>query len=198
MANRTIELIPSVLWSALTALAAILGTTAYVTWEIRKDYIDDLKRQIEAYEKSNKWKLPDTLTSIKLASDSLVLNANERKEFNELRKEAAPMREKINKLGSDLNVAMAKLALADLELAKISVPTTIIELNEGDSKFIIENSVNLALLSALSTTSRIRLANIERSISLGETIEYRAGPKNCRLTLLKGTNSSAKFQSACT
>ena len=197
MINKTIEVTPGVLWGATTALAAIVGTTAYVTWEVRKDYVDDLKRQVETYEKSNTWKLPETLSSIKLASDQLVLNMTERNELTELRKGKESLTAQVKQLKDQFDTASAKLILAESELAQISIPSTVIDLIEGESKFIIENSVNLALRSAMTSQSYIRLANKDRVISLGETIEYQAGAKICKLTLLKGGSSGAKFQNAC-
>lgn len=197
MLDKPIQMTPGQVWAAITAVAALVGATAYVTWEIRKDYVDDLKRQIDSYEKSNNLKLPATLGAIKDASDALVLNAAEKKELTQLRTDSTSLRDRVQKLAVEHDEAKKKLASAQDELARVSVPVTTIELNEGDSKFLIENTVNLALRTASSSRAYIRLANKERTVDLGETIEYEAGMKHCRLTLLKGTSSNARFHNSC-
>ena len=134
--------------------------------------VDDLKRQIDTYEKSNNWKLPATLNAVKDASDALVLSAAERKEFTQLRAESISLRDHSQKLAAEIAETKKKLTVAQDELVRISVPVTTIELTQGDSKFLIENTVNLALVNALPSRAYIRLANKERTIELGETIEY--------------------------
>lgn len=197
MINKTIELTPSVLSGALTALAALIGSTAYVTWEIRKDYLDDLKRQVEVYEKSNSWKLPETLSSIKQASDQFLLSSKEKTELSELRANANAIASKLKSLTSELETAKEKLVATEQQLAQFTIPAAIVELSEGDSKFIVENHVNLALKMSMRSEAYVRLANRDRPISLGETVEYQAGAKNCKLTLLKTDDKKAKFQNAC-
>lgn len=197
MIDKPIQVTPGQLWIAITAVAALLGATSYVTWEIRKDYVDDLKQQIDTYEKSNNWKLPEALNAIKNASDVLVLNEADKKEFMQLRAESTSLRDRTQKLAAEVDDTKKKLTATQDELARISVPVTTIELTQGDSKFLIENTINLALVSALSSQAFIRLANKERYIGLGETIDYEAGAKRCQLTLLKGSSSSARFQNSC-
>ncbi len=52
MLNKSIILTPTQLWGSITAGAILLSTACVGTWEIRKDVIDNLKQQIDAYEKS--------------------------------------------------------------------------------------------------------------------------------------------------
>lgn len=67
---------------ALSAALALVTITASATWYIRSDYLDDLKHQIDIYEKSEKWKLPDTLNKINAASEKMSLTIDERNRLN--------------------------------------------------------------------------------------------------------------------
>lgn len=198
MINKTFQIPLSYILAGLPVLVALFGTTAYATWEIRKDYIDDLKRQIETYEKSNSWKLPATLNALRQASDTFQLSASERKELAQLRVESAALRSLNQKLTVAHDDARKRLDSAQAELARLSVPVTTVRLLQGDSQFLIGNTVNLALIYPRSSGASIRLANRERSIDLGETIEFEARSKQkCELTLVKASVVDAHFVISC-
>lgn len=50
---------------------ALIGATATATWNIRNDRIEELASRVEAYENSQKWRLPETISKIEKASDHL-------------------------------------------------------------------------------------------------------------------------------
>jgi hypothetical protein len=63
---RSIDLnFTRVSWS-IGILGSLIAAIAVITWEIRKDYLDDLKQEAQSYEKINQAKLPDI--AIKLSS----------------------------------------------------------------------------------------------------------------------------------
>lgn len=50
---------------------ALIGATVTATWNIRNDRIEELSSRVDAYENSQKWRLPETISKIEQASDHL-------------------------------------------------------------------------------------------------------------------------------
>src|SRR6218665_1099263 len=98
MLKKPVTLTPGQLWVAITVVGTLVAATATVTWEVRKDAIEVLKRQVEAYEKSSTWKLPETLLEIKKASETLTMQLSDRRELEALRSESAKGRAELIRL----------------------------------------------------------------------------------------------------
>jgi predicted nuclease with TOPRIM domain len=200
MIRNPITITPKQLWTAITVVAALVVATSAVTWEIRKDVVDALKRQIESYEKSNNWKLPETITEIRKASEALTLQLNERKELEALRAETAKLREHNSRLEAALKTSSDKLATAEATLDNIIRKTDVIELSEGQSAALVENNVYLGVKNVARTYASVSLAERSEILDIGETKKYSFGAKACRVTLLRvlpGAPNRAVFNHGC-
>lgn len=98
----------SITWKVLASILGIIGTVGaaiiYTTWEIRKDYIEDLKSQISAYNQAESWKLPDTLKKLNSVSEKLQSQLSANEEIKKL---------KIQITTSELEQAKATIAAAE-------------------------------------------------------------------------------------
>lgn len=123
----------SITWKVLASILGVIGTVGgaivYITWEIRKDYIEDLKSQIAVYTQAESWKLPDTLKKLNSVSEKLQSQLSASDEIKKL---------KLQITASELEQAKAKIAAAEAieksESLSKSVSTLKQELRKGLSE----------------------------------------------------------------
>jgi len=200
MFNQPVTITPKQLWGAITVVAALIAATAAVTWEIRKDVVEALKRQVESYEKSTTWKLPETLAEMKRTSEALSIQLAERKELVALRVESAKAREEVARLEAGLKESTGKLASAQSTLDNIIRKAESVELAEGQSAALVENTIFLGVRIVTSTSTHIVLADRNEAINVGESRAFTFGSKSCRVTLLRiseGAPRRATFGYGC-
>jgi len=200
MLNKPITLSPGQLWVAITVVGALVAATATVTWEVRKDAIEALKRQVEAYEKSSTWKLPETLVEIKKASETLTMQLSDRKELEALRSESAKGRTEHARLSEALAQSEAMLVAANATLDKLVHKSNSVELTEGQSTALVENKIYLGVTIATSTSTHVTLENRSAFLNVGESKEYSFAGKSCQVTLLRVTEGAprrATFSYGC-
>ena len=157
---------------AFSAALALVTITASATWYIRSDYLDDLKHQIDAYEKSEKWKLPDTLNKINVASEKMSLTIDERNRLNS------------NKITLTELVAKNKLSAFEFSIKNINSTSETIELKTGESHPIFRNALFIGLTSVKTQTqAEFNLNNESISLDLGVIHPYTFLEKKCVVTM---------------
>lgn len=190
--THPITLSPKQTWAAITVIAALLAASATVTWEIRKDVIEELKREVESYKTSSSWKVPETLTAMKKASEALALQLAERNELSKLRAESKAERERTAKLEGMLKDTTDKLASTQATLNKLVSKANSVELNEGQSVAIIENTVYLGIKDVGSNYAYVSVLQQSKMLDVGETFQFSFGNMSCRVTLLRVSSQSPR------
>ena len=198
MFNTPIQLTPKQLWGAVTAIAVLLSVTAAITWEIRKDYIDDLKRQLETYEKSGTWKLPETLSEIRSASQLLTLQLSEKQELDRLRKLESSLLAEKKQLEATLKQTNEKLVEAQRTLESMTLKATTFELQAKHTASLVANNIFLGLKSIHPDYVSVTISNESHFLGVGESKSYSFGGKRCTVTLLKISPDRATFSHGCT
>lgn len=200
MINQPISITPKQVWCAVTVVAALVVSTAVATWEIRKDVVESLKLQVESYEKSTNWKLPEAIAEIRNASETLALLIGERKELDALRAESERLREVKVQLEESLKQSTEKLLTAEENLSKILLKAESVELMEGQSAPLIKNTIYLGVTHVSSSSVHVLLAERSEYIDVGQSKKFSFGNKTCQVTLLRVVGESprrAVFNHGC-
>lgn len=190
--------------SIFPVLPVAICTTAYVTWEVRKDYIEDLKNQIATYSQSNKWKLPETLKQLNSVSDKLEKQLIDKKELAALRIESKELRENLQtrtqaleatsnenkKLTTQINAIQEELKRARLSPKEFTI-------NEGGSEVIIKNRVVFGLSGVTSGLVIGNVNNEHVTLRIAGNVEIDSLNERCKLTLINTKPPSASFSFSC-
>ncbi len=164
---------------AFSAALALVTITASATWYIRSDYLDDLKHQIDIYEKSEKWKLPDTLNKINAASEKMSLTIDERNKLNSDKITLTVLAAKNIEISKELEGTKNKLAEFESSLKNINSTPETFELNIGESHPIFRNTLFIGLTRVnTQTQAQFNLNNEPISLDLGVIHPYTFLEKN--------------------
>lgn len=185
---------------AVAAAFALVTITASATWYIRSDYLDDLKHQIETYEKSEKWKLSETLNKINTASEKMSLTIDQRNRLNSNEITLKELTAKNIEISKELVITKNKISGLESTIKKInSIPETI-ELSTGGSHPIFQNALFIGLTRVnTKTQAEFNLDNKHISLDLGVTHPYTFIGKTCVVTLtdINYLNDIVKISNAC-
>ncbi|ECD9502209.1 hypothetical protein FNO08_14415 [Salmonella enterica subsp. diarizonae] len=169
---------------AFSAALALVTITASATWYIRSDYLDDLKHQIDAYEKSEKWKLPDTLNKINAASEKMSLTIDERNRLNSNKITLTELVAKNIEISKELEITKNKLSALEFSIKNINSTSETIELKTGESHPIFRNALFIGLTSVKTQTqAEFNLNNESISLDLGVIHPYTFLEKKCVVTM---------------
>lgn len=185
---------------AFSAALALVTITASATWYIRSDYLDDLKHQIDIYEKSEKWKLPDTLNKINAASEKMSLTIDERNKLNSDKITLTVLAAKNIEISKELEGTKNKLAEFESSLKNINSTPETFELSIGESHPIFRNTLFIGLTRVnTQTQAQFNLNNEPISLDLGVIHPYTFLEKKCVLTMtnVNYVKDIVKISNAC-
>lgn len=185
---------------AFSAALALVTITASATWYIRSDYLDDLKHQIDIYEKSEKWKLPDTLNKINAASEKMRLTIDERNILNSDKITLKVLAAKNIEISKELEGTKKKLAEFESSLKNINSTPDTFELSIGESHPIFRNALFIGLTRVnTQTQAQFNLNNEPISLDLGVIHPYTFLEKKCVLTMtdVNYVKDIVKISNAC-
>lgn len=189
----------SITWKVLASILGVIGTVGgaivYITWEIRKDYIEDLKSQIAVYTQAESWKLPDTLKKLNSVSEKLQSQLSASDEIKKL---------KLQITASELEQAKAKIAAAEAieksenlsksvstlkqELRKGLSESTQFTLREGQTAELVKNRVRFGMSSIGSGYIAGNVNNDRISLSLANSFPIMVNDEPCTISLLQTSN----------
>lgn len=185
---------------ALSAALALVTITASATWYIRSDYLDDLKHQIDIYEKSEKWKLPDTLNKINAASEKMSLTIDERNRLNNNKITLTELTAKNIEISKELERTKNKLSEFESSIKNINYTPETIELGIGESHPIFRNLLFIGLTAVKTQTqAEFNLDNKPISLDLGVIHPYKFMGKTCVITMtdVNYIKNIVKVSNAC-
>ncbi len=197
MFGKTFVITPKLLWGSITVLAVLLSTASVVTWEIRKDVIESLKQQIEAYEKSQNWKLPETLEEIRKASKQLTLQLKDKQELEKLRVQVDDLSAKNQSTQIELKETQTKLTEATDTLSKLILKAQTVDLTEGETADLIENKETIGIQSVYPSRAVVTLFNSTKFLNIGDSVTYKFSNKECQVTLTKIHAKVVTFKHGC-
>lgn len=193
-----------VLWSTLVALATVAGVIVYITWEIRKDYIDDLKNQIAVYSQAESWKLPDTLKKLNSVSELLQSQLSTADEIKKLKLEISDEATKnkvltielakTNAVNAELNTSIVALKN---DLSKAVAETHQFSLKEGQTIELAKNQMTFGVTTVVSSWAMGYLNNDRVEIKLAGALPVKLSVGTCFLRLIEGTATVATFSFTC-
>jgi|GEM_PF-3229244 len=190
--------------TAITALIGIIGTTSYVVWEVRKDVVDDLKRQIATYEQSKTWKLPDTLTQLNGVSNKLQRQLATQEQAQALKldnarlvKQSEVAAEQLTKLDSELKSQTARLRELEAELQRSLATFEQATLKEGESVDVVKNRLVLGVSSIYFSWVSGSLNNEGFRLDVGRSKSMNISGRQCSLVLSRIKSKSATFKFNC-
>ncbi|WP_329906121.1 hypothetical protein [Serratia quinivorans] len=186
----------SVISAAVLAIPVIISAT----WLVRSDYIDDLKSRIDAYEKSEKWKLPETLNKINTASEKMSLTIDQRNRLNSNEITLTELTAKNIEISKELAITKNKLSGLESTMKTINSAPETIELSTGGSHPIFRNALFIGLTRInTKTQAEFNLDNKPISLDLGVTHPYTFIGKTCVVTLtnINYINDIVKISNAC-
>ncbi len=188
----------------VAAIGAVISATTYAVWEVRKDVIEDLRRQISVYEQSKGWKLPETLAQLNVISEKLQEQFSERALLDKLKVEKQRALEANGDLQRRLTVSenlnaslQARTASLEADLQKSIAQTTTINLKQGESADLVRNRLSLGVSSIYSSWVTGYLDNESISINVGQNRSLEVSGKKCVLTLKRIEQSTAMFAFSC-
>lgn len=83
-------------WTKVLAGAFVLSSgVAAGVWELRGDRIEELESKISSYEAAEKWQLPQLLTSINSANDSIKTNLQRLSDYESAKKRVEELEDTI-------------------------------------------------------------------------------------------------------
>lgn len=193
-----------VLGSILGFLASVIGVTSYATWEVRKDYIEDLKNQVAVFNQSESWKLPDTLRKLNSVSDKLQSQLSYEERIKQLQLSLTSAELKVTKLEAEVGITTSKnkelgekLVSLQQDLKKSVAPDIRFTLAEGQSYELARNQTVFGLSSIFSSSVRGSINDKDVSISLAGTTPISINDQTCTLRLIQSTLSQAVFSFVC-
>lgn len=192
------------IWSIAGFLVTVIGVTIYLTWEIRKDYIEDLKNQIAVFNQSESWKLPDTLKKLNGVSEKLQSQLADAEELKNLRTEVSALQETNKKASTSLAVATNRseqlsqeLVSLKTELRKSLAESSQFKLREGQSAELVKNQVIFGVSAVASGLVLGYLNNESVSLRIGGHLPVSFNDQPCKLTLIQTENNVATVSFNC-
>lgn len=181
--------------------AAIAGGT----WEIRKDYIDNLKTEIESLKEADKWKVPETIKQLNAISEKLDKQMSFKEEYEQLKTEHKNFEETKKQLTEDLQKSnnenwtlKEKVSLLSKELNATLLASKEITLTAGESAELIKNKVYLGIQGIYSSFVIVRTNNEDtQTLYVSNNKTFNIMNETCTLTLTKITKENATFHFRC-
>ena len=191
-------------WSIAGFLATVIGVTIYLTWEIRKDYIEDLKNQIAVFNQSESWKLPDTLKKLNSVSEKLQSQLADAEELKKLRTEVSALEETNKKAATSLADATNKAEQLSVEVVSLKTElrrslteSSQFKLREGQTAELVKNQVVFGVSAVASGLVLGYLNNESVTLRIAGYLPVRFNDEICKLTLIQTENPVATVSFSC-
>ncbi|MDR6713497.1 putative nuclease with TOPRIM domain [Pseudomonas hunanensis] len=191
----------------LTVTPLLAGAAAgfiYLTLSINKAHIEALENEIKTYEKSEKWKLPDTLSQLNKASEKLSSQLETQENISRIKIENLALTTKQRELETALSTASEernrlqdKVDLLSKELRASLLKPFSFQLTEGDSMELVKSRVNLGLSSVFTSSVSSNLNNEPIRLVIGGSTKVNYMNNSCTLTLKKVASPLASFTFYC-
>ncbi|EJF9112483.1 hypothetical protein M9E57_001267 [Salmonella enterica] len=161
--------------------------------------INDLNNQISAYEKSNEWKLPETLLKINKSVESLNLRIDERNRLNYLELENDKLKLENKDIRSKMMKTEAALNSANEYLQTVVSKHDDFILKRGKSYALTENNLYISAQNVYSTTVEGQFDNEPYTLELGKSKDFSVGNLTCKvvLTSIAYMDNEASFSKSC-
>lgn len=183
----------------ITLLLAIFTALGTWFWNLRTSQIEDLQNQITTYEKSEKWKLPETLEKINLASQKIELNLTQRNRLEFLEKNIIELTTSNSELGKTLEETQEKLQKNTEALNKVAMKNDEFLIERSSSHPLVNNNIYISVKSVgLDYVSGL-IDNHEYRIDVGQSVQYHFGTIICNVVATKVSyrDDTATFKRSC-
>lgn len=170
---------------------SIVGTTTFSAgWIGGRAYLGD---QLDQYQRSESWHLPELLKNLGVVSKELSLSLAERKELASMQQSIAGLQRNLDSSRLQISSLQDDLGKAREELASMKVETFI--LNDGEARYIVPKEVAVGVKRAGIPTgeAEIQFAGQEHTVSAGATLEAIHAGKRYVLTVLEVKYERCKF-----
>lgn len=169
-----------------------------------ENHINDLNNQIKAYEKSNKWKLPETLKQLNLVSEKLDKQLQSQDDFAKLGNEVSELKKNNSQLTQDFKKAQSENVslqartkqLTD-QLNQALITPRQIDLTGGSSAELVKNHITFGLEEVYSTWIAGNINNETIRLNVGNYKLVEVLDKTCTLRLTKISGPAAQFSYTC-
>lgn len=182
------------------SVSAILTLIGGAIWSIQSSQINDLKDKVDTYEKSENWKLPETLRNINTASNKLSLNIDERNSFEKLKLEKTTLSENNSKLEKDIKNIREELEKSNEALNAIVLKNDIFSLGYAQSIPLVNNDKYLSVASIYPNFIALVFDEQNSTLDVGKSVHYKVGTVDCKvvLTSIAPGRDTATFTRSCT
>ncbi|MGR3993780.1 hypothetical protein [Pseudomonas sp. 1121_17] len=192
---------------------ALLVPGAYtLAYQIQQGRIEDRDKTIEARNKeidslttAKTWDVPNTINRLTDISKTLQKQFASIEELKALRSQNELLNSKIasivkedNEKGIKLQALSEKNQNLEKSLAKAIVSDEVVDIRQGEAKQLIKNHLVLGVESVYPTSGIYGVLGKEQvAMKVGETKEFGALGKDCRLTLTSTAYPRASFSFVC-
>ncbi|AVH39522.1 hypothetical protein AL532_25990 [Pseudomonas monteilii] len=169
-----------------------------------ENHINDLKNQIDSYEKSSSWKLPETLKQLSSVSAKLEKQIQAQADLEKLKLENEKL-EKINKeLTKKLDTATEESGTLRTQISTLSdqlretlITPQELALSNGTSAYLVKNKIALGVETIYPTWVTGYINNDYISLNIGNLKSINVMNNTCTLRLTKIVPPSAYFSYTC-
>jgi hypothetical protein len=189
--NETFE---ATLWGILCIIGGITVVVGGAVWGFSRAFQSD---ELEGYRKARDWKVKDAIEAMTNLSSQAKLHSEERTELLQLRSDAASRKRalsemktnhetEISKLASQINALQKENSELRGELKSIVKESTSIEVPDGEARFVIPNTLAIAVEKIYTGFASIRIGDTEiTSMQPGQRQTVNLGGKHYVVTLTK-------------
>ena len=161
-------------------------------------------KDLESYEESGKFKLPETLAALNQVSELVRDQLSDITKLEQLETDVVSLREenlvlskekeKLERTNEQLKI---KHDILQQQLKEILSPVEDFTLRQGETKKLIPNFATLGLYYKYSNFVTVTLFNETNDMNIGDTLKFDFSNTNCRLELLLIADEFTKFSFGC-
>lgn len=187
-----------------TVVVAAIGGAYTLGRDHKSDHINELNEKIASYEKSNSWKLPETLNHLNSISNELNSkikldreNSDLKKSINLLEKYKAELENKLQNL-EIINIdTVSKNKELNSAIKKILSENNEFLINVHESKDVVKNHITIGVEAVYGSFARVNINNNGENLNVGNRRSYSFQGMVCNITLKKIYRDGAEFSFLC-
>ena len=172
--------------------------------DYKSDHLNELNEKISSYEKSNSWKLPETLKNLNSLSDELSSkieldqeNKKLKKSIDILEKEGIELKSKFHNL-EKINInTLEKNKELNSVIKKISNENKEFVIKVNESVDLIKNHITLGVEAIYGSSVKVNVNNNGDYLNVGNRKSYSFQGMVCDITLKKIYRDGAEFNFLC-
>lgn len=183
----------------ISSIAATLTLIGGAIWSIQSSQINSLKDKVDTYEKSENWKLPETLRNINSAASKLSLSIDERNLFNQLKIDKKNLSENNSILKKEIQGIQEELETTNRALNTIVLKNDIFSLGTAQSFPLINNDKYLSVISIFPNFASLVFDEENHTLDVGKSLHYKVGTTDCKvvLTSIAPDRATVTFTRSC-